>query len=108
MARDKTSLDQVSSDESMRSDQKIRLRFFTTSTRRMKLPFPARKSGLGKKMKSSVLDMLNFRSLEHQSKKLSSGQLNIHFQNYKERLELDIQTWELSSLKCYLKAQKTR
>lgn len=32
------------------------------------MPFTARKAGLGKKTKSSLLDPLNFSSLEHQSK----------------------------------------
>lgn len=34
----------------------------------MELTFPAGEAGLGKKIKSSVLDTLSFRSLEHQSK----------------------------------------
>lgn len=61
---------------------RMRLKFWAKSVRRTKLPFVAEEAGLGKKIKGSVLDMLHFRSLEHQTK-MSSGQLNTHFQNAK-------------------------
>lgn len=41
-------------------------RFWGGSIRRMQLPFTAGEAGLRKKIKSSVLDMLCFRSLEQQ------------------------------------------
>lgn len=56
--------------------------------RKSELLFIAREAGLRKKSKRSVLDMLSFRTLEHQIKMLS-GQLNTHLQNAKGRLGLD-------------------
>lgn len=59
VARDKTSLGQVNCDESMRSDQNIRLGFFTTSTRRIELLY-CKKSRFGEEDEEFSLGHVKF------------------------------------------------
>lgn len=70
--------------------------------RRMELTFTAGEAGLGKKIKSSVLDMLSFRSLEHQSKAVKWATEYI-LPELKREAGTGIKTWESSTFRCYLK-----